>query len=152
MTFAIALFIISWIIYIFFADKSKLPRFLSTVYFGMIVALMSDLFMHVVELWKFNIENRLHIFIARWVTSWGVYFVIMYLFLQWLPKKQSFSSMFKYLFYWTTFSIIAEWFFLKMDWFIHVKWWNLFHSYWADWVLYLIFYFHYKWIEKYKSN
>lgn len=151
MTFVISLFVLSWIIYIILADKSKIDRFLSTVYFGMLVALMSDLFMHVVELWAFNIDDRLQTFIARWLTSWGVYFVIMYMFLQWLPKEQTLWSIFRYLFYWTTFSIVAEWFFVKMGWFLHKGWWNLFHSYWADWVLFLVFYFHFKWIDS-KQN
>jgi hypothetical protein len=144
MMFPFSLFVLSWIFFLIFADKSQLKRFLSTVYFGIIVALMSDLFMHVVELWKFNVESRMQTFIARWLVAWGVYFVVMYFFLQWLPQKQTFRSMVRYLFYWTTFSILAEWLFVEMGWFLHQGWWNLFHSYWSDWVLYIIFYIHFR--------
>jgi hypothetical protein len=145
--YPIGLFVLSWIFFFIFADKKKLYLFLSTVYFGIIVALMSDLLMHVVELWEFNVDSRLQTFIARWSIAWGIYFVIMYFFFQWLPKKQTVWSMVKYLFYWTTFSILAEWLFVEMKWFVHKEWWNLFHSYWSDWVLYIIFYFHFRWIE-----
>jgi hypothetical protein len=145
--FPLILFVFSWAFFFFFADKSKLYLFLSTIYFGIITALMSDLFMHVVELWAFNVESRLQTFISRWSVAWGIYFVVMFFFLQWLPKKQTWWTMFKYLFYWTTFSILAEWLFVEMKWFIHKSWWNLLHSYWSDWVLYIIFYCHFRWIE-----
>jgi hypothetical protein len=73
-----------------------------------------------------------------------VYIVVTYLFIQWLPRKQSFFRMFSYWFAWTGFAIIIEFFQIKAGHMAHYHGWSLLYSYVFNWVLLRIFYQYHK--------
>ncbi|WP_369405521.1 hypothetical protein [Aneurinibacillus tyrosinisolvens] len=68
------------------------------------------------------------------------YIVVAYLFIQWLPKQQTFWRVFLHLFLFTGIGITMEWIHITTHHMTHEKWWNYGWSYLANWFLYLTFY------------
>jgi hypothetical protein len=147
MTFPIIKFIVSWVCFLLFADKKKFYCFSSTVYLAVILALITDLLMFVTPLWEYP-GSKTQLFYKQMINSFGIYFVTTYFFLQTLPKKQTFLTITRLIFYWSLFSIIIEWVSLKLGYIKHGLWWNLGWSYLADWILFFVFYVHHKWINR----
>lgn len=144
MLFPIIKFFSSWIIFLTFAEKRLFFRFSSTVYFAVILALITDLLMFVTPLWEYP-GSKTELFFKQMLHSFGIYFVTTYLFLQTLPKKATIFTLTRHIFYWTVFAIIVEWICLKIGYIKHGLWWNLGWSYLSDWILFFVFYLHYKW-------
>jgi hypothetical protein len=145
MAFPIIKFISSWIIFIIFADKKQFFRFSSTLYLAMIFAFITDLLMFVHPLWEYPSITKIELFWRQILNSLGIYFVVTYFYLQTLPKKQTLSTLSRHILYWSLLSILIEWIALKTGYIKHRFWWNLGWSYVADWVLFFVFYIHYKW-------
>lgn len=139
-------FIISWIVFLFSFNKRKFPLYLPTVYTGVIYALITDLMTFVYPLWKYPGTN-IEAFWIQLFNGLGLYFVVIYFFLQTLPKIQTVLSVARHIFYWTIFSITLELLYIYLGFIEHGMWWNMGFSYIADWVLFIIFYLHHKWIS-----
>ncbi|MDN4494708.1 CBO0543 family protein [Ureibacillus aquaedulcis] len=144
----IVTFIISWIAYLFFSDKKKFHLYVLTAYIGIILALITDLLMFVYPLWNYP-GTKLEKFFIQLLNGFGLYFVVIYLFLQFLPKRQTVLTITRYIFFWSMFAIILEFIYLHIGFIEHGLWWNIMHSYIADLLLFVIFYLHHKWASKY---
>ncbi|WP_373906667.1 CBO0543 family protein [Ureibacillus sinduriensis] len=141
-------FIISWIAYLFFSDKKRFHLYVFTVYIGIVLALITDLLMFVYPLWHYP-GSKVEQFFIQLLNGFGLYFVVIYFFLQLLPKIQTILSVARYIFYWSIFAIILELFYLYIGFIEHGLWWNIMHSYIADWILLFLFYLHHRWASKY---
>jgi len=91
-----------------------------------------------------NYECDLNPIIPDISDNLGVYLVVTYLFIQWLPKKQIFFNLFRYFFIWTAITISIEWIHVSMGHLHYGLFWNMGWSYIADWILFGIFYCFYK--------
>lgn len=149
MTFSITLFSVSWLYFFIFADKRKIPLFYSTCLLAMYLASTVDsLGGHYYSLWDYPDSNKLRSFTHHLLQQFGVYPVVVYLFLQTLPKKQNLIRILLHIFYWSILALAIEWIAIKTGFMEYKNRWNLGWSYLADWILYFIFYLHYKWRNK----
>jgi len=114
----------------------------------MIFAFLTDLLMFVYPLWEYPSKNDLHLFIKQVMHTFTLYPIVTYFFLQTLPKKTNLMMVIRHIFLCSIIAISLEFVYLKTGYMEHNKWWNLGYSYLADWILYLIFFFHHKWINK----
>ncbi|MUV37840.1 hypothetical protein JNUCC1_01646 [Lentibacillus sp. JNUCC-1] len=137
-------FIISWLAFLLFSNKKKFPLYVLTGYVGIILALLSDLMIYVYPLWHYP-GSKLETFWIQLLNAFGLYFVVIYFFLQLLPKKQTVLSLARYIFYWSVFVIMLEMFFMSTGYIEHGLWWNIGFSYASDWMLFIFFYIHHKW-------
>jgi len=62
------------------------------------------------------------------VNTWGMYIVVVYLFIQWLPKQKTFWPMFGYWFVWIGTMTIVEWIHVHMGHMSYPLWWRMYHS------------------------
>jgi hypothetical protein len=152
MAFSITLFIASWICFLIFADKKKLFDFMPTCYIAMILGFTTDLLIHHYPLWDYPAATKMHSFGRHMLDEFGVYFVVSYLFLQTLPKKQTILAVSRHIFYWTLLAVILEWIALITGSMKHGLWWNLWCSFIADLFLFVLFYSHHKWREYLKEK
>ena len=146
MTIGIILFILSWVAFFLFADKKKFPLYVVTGYVAIILAFITDLLMFVYPLWQYP-GTSIEMFWVQMINSFGLYFVVTYLYLQTLPKKQTIFTVAKHIFYWSLFAIILEFILLSIGFIEHGLWWHLGLSYTADWLLFFIFYMHHRWMS-----
>ena len=146
MLTGVVTFIISWIAFLVYALKEKFQLFLFTGYIGIILALITDLLMYVYPLWNYP-GTKIEKFIIQLLNGFGLYFVVIYFFLQLLPKKHTRLTAIRYIFYWSIFAIMLELLFLYIGFIEHGLWWNIMYSYIADWILFTIFYLHHRWAE-----
>ncbi len=142
------IFIISWIAFLSFSNKEKFPLYVLTGYMGIILALITDLMMFVYPLWHYP-GTKIELFYIQLMNGFGLYFVVIYFFLQSLPKRQTVLLVTRHIFYWSIFSIFLELLFLYIGFIEHGLWWNIGFSYLADWILFIIFYIHHKWASNY---
>lgn len=147
MTFPIIKFIISWACFIFFGNKKKFSLIAPTCYVAIILALITDLLMFLYPLWNYESETKIQLFEKQMLNSFGIYFVVTYLFLQTLPKKQNIFNVGLHILYWTILCISIEILAFKLGYISYGLWRNLGWSYLVDWILFLIFYAHHKWRE-----
>jgi hypothetical protein len=138
--FFVVRFVIEWTIWLIFADKKRWRELFLVSIFAGFLAMSTDLLMTVYKLWDFDGSN----IVAEVANSYGMYIVVTYLFIQWLPKNRSFWRMFLYWFVWTGTVTLIEWFHLITGHFVYHKWWNLGWSYVSDWVLFGLFYMFHK--------
>lgn len=139
--FNMVFLIINWIAWAILADKKRWRELFLVSLFAVSLGLLTDVIMVYYPLWTYICQNQLLGFLLN---DFGCYVVIPYLFIQWLPRKQSFQPMFVYFFIWTCISISIELLFLKTNHMTYDKWWNLTLSYLADWFLYWLFYIFHK--------
>ena len=121
-----------------------------TGYVGIVLALITDLLMFVYPLWDYP-GTPIETFFIQLLNAFGLYFIVVYFFIQSLPKIQTFLSITLHILYWSLFAIILELFFLRVGFIEYGLWWNIGFSYIADWILYSIFYLHHKWASNYSS-
>jgi hypothetical protein len=149
MTFSLTLFVTSWVCFLIFSKKNKLRLFYSTCLLAMYLASIVDLLGgHHFPLWDYPDPSNIHAFIYHVLQQFGVYPVVVYLFLQTLPKQQNLITMSLHIFYWSIIALVIEWIAIKTGFMKYKNWWNLGWSYLADWILYFIFYWHHKWWNK----
>ncbi len=139
--FHVVIFITAWILWILFADKKRWRELFPVTLFASFLGCLTDNIMHYYTLWHYQNLNSLLISIFN---DFGVYIVVTYLFIQWLPKEQTFRLMFGYWFIWTGLSISLELVYHATNHLIYHQWWNSWWSYLADWILYWIFYEYHK--------
>ncbi|WP_026909140.1 CBO0543 family protein [Paucisalibacillus globulus] len=148
MFIGIVAFLISLIMFFLFSDKTKFQLYVTTGYIGIILALITDLLMFVYPLWNYP-GSKIEKFMIQLLNGFGLYFVVIYFFLQFLPKRQTLLTMIRYIVYWSLFSISLELLFLYIGFIEHGLWWNILYSYIADWLLFITFYLHHRWISGY---
>lgn len=139
--FHVVIFITAWILWILFADKKRWRELFPVTLFASFLGCLTDNIMHYYTLWHYQNLNSLLISIFN---DFGVYIVVTYLFIQWLPKEQTFRLMFGYWFIWTGLSISLELVYHATNHLTYHQWWNSWWSYLADWILYWIFYEYHK--------
>lgn len=141
-------FIISWLAFLLFSNRKKFPLYAFTGYVGIILALITDLLMFVYPLWQYP-GTKIEKFIIQLLNGFGIYFVVIYFFLQLLPKKQTFLSVTRHIFFWSIFVIVIELLYLNMGFIEYGLWWNIWYSYIGDCILFIMFYIHHKWASNY---
>ncbi|BBB92323.1 MAG TPA: CBO0543 family protein [Methylomusa anaerophila] len=134
--FYIIWFILSWIVWLRFADRARWREMLPVVFFAKTLALATDLFVVHYPLWEY-VGPLLFIHLAD---DLGIYPVVIYLFIQWLPDSHTIKPMLKYWLVWTTIAVIIELIYVISGHMRYHLWWNTWHSYAADWFLYWLFY------------
>lgn len=135
--FHLAVFVASWVVWILFSEKKRWRELLPVSFFASMLGCLTDMIMGCYPLWQYQDGHPMFIHLAN---DFGIFLVVTYLFIQWLPKKQTFWPMTAYWFIWTAFTISIE---LYYDWtgrLIYHQWWNIWFSYLADWSLFAIFY------------
>lgn len=141
--FYIAVFVLSWTVWLLFADKRRWRELFATSVFGIALAAITADLVHHYKLWEYPSDKKATFWISI-LDEFGIYVVVIYLFIQWLPKKKTFGSMLSYWFLWTAFAIGIEYVFFLTGHIKYYKWWNPGFSYAADWLLYWIFYMAHK--------
>ncbi len=143
MSYFYGRFIIAWVCWLIWADKSRWKEIIPVCLLASLLSLVSDVIVEwYIPYWRYygsepTVSRKL-------LDSFDVYIVVTYLFIQWLPKKQSFLKMFSYWFLWTGFAAIIEFFQIKTGHMAHFQGWSLLHSYIFDWILLWIFYQYHK--------
>lgn len=135
----ITTFILAWTTWIIFSDKRRIKEILPVSVFAVALGAITDTIVHHYKLWSYHSKIINHIAIDI-LDELGIYIVVTYLFIQFLPREKSFKNMFIYIFKWSTFAIIIEFIHLKLGNMKHHKFWNLGWSYLCDWILFLLFY------------
>jgi|SRR5690625_322846 len=148
MTIGIITFITSWAVFLLIANKKLFPLYAVTSYVAIILALTTDIMTSVYPLWSYG-GTEVETFFTQLLNSFGIYFVVVYLFLQTAPKNKTTYTIIRHIFYWSIFSFILEVFFSYVGYIEYQQWWNLGFSYIADWVLFTLFYIHHQWIAHY---
>jgi hypothetical protein len=142
--------IIFWLIWFLFADKKRWRELFSVAIFAALLGQLSDnAFMDFYKLWDYqephgSMGKKLEKFFEHVLNDVSVYVVVVYLFIQWLPKKQSFWNLFKYWFIWTAIAFVVEWIHIKTGHMSYYHWWDIGYSYLSDWVLFSLFYMFHK--------
>lgn len=149
MLFSNTIFILSWLCFIFFADKKKFFAFSPTCYIAIILGLITDILINHYPLWTYPADTVFQKCIRHYLDDLGVYFVVTYLFLQTLPKRKTLMTIAIHIFLWTIPSISLEIIALSTNSMEHGLWWSLYLSYGADWVLFALFYLHHRMRVKY---
>lgn len=134
-------FALEWCIWIVFADKKRWRELLPVSFFAGLLAMITDIITFYYPLWKYDGDISP---IPRLLNTWGIYVVVVYLFIQYLPAKKSFGRMLSYWFAWTTLTMIIEKVHIITGHMTYHLWWTAYHSYFANWSLFLIFYLYYK--------
>lgn len=125
-----------WLVWFTFAKRGRWHEYLPTCILASFTSVLVESGTYFYSLWKYSS----HPLVAFYLNAFGVYIVVMYLFLQWLPKKRTIANMLKYWFIWTAIVIVIERVHLLLGHMWYLKWWNSGYSYIADWFLFLIFY------------
>jgi PAS domain S-box-containing protein len=131
-------FIIVWIVWLLFADKQRWRELFPVAIFGSFLALISDIIVLTnYKLWAYHDPHNWRAYL---LDDLGIYMVTIYLFIQWLPRQNTFKRMFVYWFIWSGFCLAIEWIHLFTNNMSHYKWWNLGWSYLFGWFLFWLFY------------
>jgi len=133
-------FIVSWLIWFIFANKKRWKEILPVSIFASWISFAVEAWMHYVyNLWSYAGSGILPLF----GNAFGIYLVVPYFFIQYLPQERTLVKMLVYLFLWADFAIVFEflhWYFSKIEYHL---WWNIGFSYLSDWLLFWIFFKYY---------
>lgn len=143
MDFFYARFAISWACWLLFADKARWREIIPVSILASFFGLISD---HIITFYitYWDYYGSIARIILMLLDDLEIYVVVTYLFIQWLPKKQSFFSMFSYWFAWTALAITIEYIHVVTGHMAHYNGWTFLHSYVSDWILFWIFYQYHK--------
>jgi|GEM_PF-655146 hypothetical protein len=134
-------FAIEWIVWLTFADKKRWREILPVCFFASLFSAVTDTLVHHYPLWMFDYSISA---IPELLDDFGIYIVVTYLFIQWLPSHHTLWRMLSYWFVWTSLAISIEFIHLKTGHMTYHQWWKIWYSYIADWILFWIFYQYYK--------
>lgn len=133
-------FIVSWLFWFKFANKKRSKEIFPVGIFASWISFTIEAGMHYIyELWSYSDQAIYPLF----GNAFGIYIVVPYFFIQWLPLQKTFNKLLLYFFVWTCFAILFEyihWYFLQIE---YHYWWNIGYSYIADWILFWVFYKYY---------
>lgn len=135
--FHVVVFVISWIVWLIFADKKRWRELFPVCFFASFLGCFSDTLMQFYPLWQYQGG---HPILMHSCDDLGVYVVVTYLFIQWLPKKQTFRNMVVYWFVWTAAAISLEMIYSRTEMLVYRQWWSVWCSYLTDWLLFGVFY------------
>jgi hypothetical protein len=135
-SFYIEWFILAWAVWLLFADKTRWREILSVCIFAKCLALATDVLVFYYPLWEY-VGSPLLIHLAD---DLGIYPVVTYLFIQWLPGSRTVNNMLRYWLEWTTIAVAIELVYVSSGHMRYHRWWTIWHSYVADWFLYWLFY------------
>lgn len=133
-------FILAWIFWLLFADRSRWREMIPVCIFAISLALATDVLVLHYPLWE-NIGPPL---LYHLTDDLGIYPVVTYLFIQFLPANHTIKNMFAYWLLWTTIAVAIELIYISFGYIRYHQWWNTLHSYVADWFLYWLFYQYHK--------
>lgn len=136
MLFWFGRFTVELIIWLLLADRSRWKEILPVCLVASYVSFIVDQICELFDLWQYIPLHPL----ANLVNGFGVYIVVTYLFIQWLPKQYTWYTMAAYFFVWTAVAISIEWFHIYTGHMMYGDWWNMGFSYASDWLLFWIFY------------
>lgn len=139
--FHFVVFITSWIVWILFSDKKRWREILPVSFLASMLACLTDMVVQHYPLWQYQGGNPMFINLAN---NAGIFLVVTYLFIQWLPKKQTFWRMAAYWFVWTGAAISLEYLYDRTGLLVYHQWWNIGFSYPADWFLFALFYYYHR--------
>ena len=131
--------IIVWIVWLIFADKTRWRELFPVGFFASLLGAITDIMICSYPLWEYHAAGFDKHFI-KLMDDLGIYIVVTYLFIQYLPRKRTYGNMFCYWFFWTGLAITIEWIHIVTGHMHHHLWWNLKWSYGADWFLFWLFY------------
>lgn len=129
-------FVLSWLFWFFFAAKKRWREILPVSIFASWLSFgVEALIQYLYNLWSYSGPVLFPLF----GNAFGIYLVVPYFFIQWLPVERTISKLVFYFFLWTGFAII-HWYLGKIEYHL---WWNMMYSYLSDWLLFWIFYNYY---------
>ena len=134
--FYIIWFIFAWIVWLVFSDKNRWREIFPVCIFAKTLALATDVLMFYYPLWEYIGPP----YLIHLGEDLGIYPVVTYLFIQWLPNSRTAKNMIGYWLLWTTVAIAIELIFVSSGYLRYQQWWTIWHSYMADWFLYWLFY------------
>jgi hypothetical protein len=137
MKFWLLSFAFSWTIWFVFADKKRWRELFSLGFIALVYALATDVLMHYYPLWIYDGQMSP---LPELANAFGVYPVVTYLFIQWLPKQKNIWVLLAYWFFWTGIAVGIELYHVKTGHMSYPRWWNTYHSYIANWILFWMFY------------
>ncbi|HWR06150.1 CBO0543 family protein [Sporomusa sp.] len=137
MEFYYIRFVLFWILWLIFADKSRWRELFAVGIFAGFLDGFADIFSFHYPLWKYHPPDSV---VPNLFDNMGVYIVVSYLFIQWLPKNPSVVRMLMYWFLWTAFAIAIEWVHVHMGYMTYDSGWRMEYSYIADWIIYWMLY------------
>ncbi len=133
-------FVLSWLFWFFFAAKKRWREILPVSIFASWLSFgVEALIQYLYNLWSYSGPVLFPLF----GNAFGIYLVVPYFFIQWLPVERTISKLVFYFFLWTGFAIFFEfvhWYLGKIEYHL---WWNMMYSYLSDWFLFWIFYNYY---------
>jgi hypothetical protein len=141
--FFIARFIIVWAIWLIFADKKRWREIFPVSIFAALLGSTTDTITSHYKLWRYH-GDGVDLWLLKTMDDLGIYIVVAYLFIQWLPTKRTFLRMAGYWFVWTGLAISIEWLHIVTGHMEHYLWWGYICSYAADWFLFWLFYQYHK--------
>jgi hypothetical protein len=131
----VILFFLSWIVFFLFADRSRFREFFGAVMFTVFLGLFTDLIMVHYNLWSYSgLPHPLYVIPLS--LDLGIYPVVCFIFLQWLPKK--WGRIFRRSIYCSIAAILLEWMTLFTGHMVHHMWWNLGWSFVSDICIFLM--------------
>ena len=134
--FYVGCFILSWIVWFVFADIRRWREIVPVCILAKALALATDVLVFYYPLWEYIGPPQL----IHLADDLAIYPVVTYLFIQRLPKERSTGNILKYWIFWTTVALIIELIYVYTGHMRYHQWWNTWHSYAADWILYWLFY------------
>jgi hypothetical protein len=134
--FYMAWFVVAWTIWVVFADKARWREIVPVCIFAKALSLASDVLMFYYPLWEYLGPP----YLIHLADDLAIYPAVTYLFIQWLPKSRTVKDMVRYWLIWTTIAVFIELAYVYSGHMRYHQWWNTWHSYAADWVLYWIFF------------
>ncbi|WP_052947662.1 CBO0543 family protein [Aneurinibacillus tyrosinisolvens] len=133
--------LIAWFIWLLIADKERWREIVPVCFFAGFLGATTDNIIHHHPLWTYPSKQPLLPLLGD---DWGIYFVVTYLFIQSLPKQHTFWRISLHLFIFANTGLIIEWLHVITNHMTHERWWNYGYSYFANVILYLMFYYFYK--------
>ena len=150
MTFYLIRFVVTWGIWFYFADKKRWKEIVPVCVWASALAGIADNIVASHKLWGYN--HGVDPLVPDLLDNIGIYPVVTYLFIQYLPQVKSLKTIFWHFFKWTALAISIEAFHVYTGHMVYGLWWNTGWSYLADWVLYWSFYKFHKTFEFWKLN
>ncbi|MGZ4112738.1 MAG: CBO0543 family protein [Tumebacillaceae bacterium] len=128
----VLVFLSSWVAFICLADRKRFREIFTTSLMAMVLGLTSDLIIEYVPIWHYQ-DPVVPTLLIKVLDDFGLYFVVSYLYIQFLPV--TFKKWLLYTLLWTLSCISFETIMLKSGRMQHEMGWSLWSSYVADWVI-----------------
>ena len=143
MDFFYARFVIAWACWLLFADKARWKEMIPVCVFASFLSLITDQIVEwYIPYWEYyGSEPKI---LRKLMDISDVYIIVTYLFIQWLPEKQSLFNICFYWFGWTALAITIEYIHVITGHMAHYHGWTFWHSYVSDWILFWMFYQYHK--------